>query len=205
MNIAQARRSVSIDNVTTALASKLFNYSFNCTELLSQALISHSLVEEKHLSNYHEAFNRLAFLGDSILLLIISELVFLNFPKGNESLLTNIKTAILNNETLGAFVIEKGVSKLIVLTKGEDKMNMRESQNKMSEVLKAICGAIYLDCNRNISKVKKVIRDFIKPILKNVFSANSQFVYYKKDKEKNKNKDKDDTGEDNESGFKCTK
>lgn len=161
-----------IGNEKIELFKKLFNYSFNCIDHLNQALISNSLVEEKHLLIYHDSFNRLVFLGENLLSLVISELVYFKFPKGNECVLTTLRTEILNNKTLGGLAIKQGVSWLIALTKGEEKMKIRENNNKIAELLKALFGAIYLDCNKDIDLVKIVILDFLQPILKEVFNAN---------------------------------
>ncbi len=132
------------------LADK-FNYKVTNEELFTKALSHRSYIHEnkfeKILSN-----ERLEFLGDAVLDLIVIEKLFHDQKDLTEGELSPIKSALVNEFKLSDFCQFTGVDKFLLLGKGEDKNGGRERSKNLSRVFEAIFGAIYLDSDYQKSK-----------------------------------------------------
>jgi ribonuclease-3 len=91
---------------------------------------------------------RIEFLGDSVLGLVIAKYLFERFPQQNEGFLTKLKTKLVNGEALAYFSKELGFGEYILMSRHiEDKCNGRNSTNILEDVLEAFIGALFLDFN----------------------------------------------------------
>jgi ribonuclease-3 len=117
---------------------------FNDISLLHQALIHTSFANEyKNLGVMHN--ERLEFLGDAILDLIISEYVFRKFPQFPEGELTKTRAIIVCEPTLARCAAELGIGEYLLLGKGEASSGGRERISILADSFEAIIGAIYMD------------------------------------------------------------
>ncbi|HEY3426029.1 MAG TPA: ribonuclease III, partial [Negativicutes bacterium] len=117
---------------------------FTDISLLHQALIHTSFANEyKNLGVMHN--ERLEFLGDAILDLIISEYVFRKFPQFPEGELTKTRAIIVCEPTLARCAAELGIGKYLLLGKGEASSGGRERISILADSFEAIIGAIYMD------------------------------------------------------------
>lgn len=124
----------------TELCEKL-GYHFEDASLLRTALTHPSYGEEKHVPHYQ----RLEFLGDAVLELVISDALFRRLTKIDEGKLTRIRAALVREETLGEIARELELGKYVSLSVGEERSGGRGKSSILSDVLEAIYAAVYLD------------------------------------------------------------
>lgn len=145
-------------SILTNLENKL-NYRFKNLELLKEALTHPSFYnkdeKDKLINN-----QRLEFLGDSILELIVSEYLFHKLSSFSEGELTKIKSIIVSKPTIAKWANHLSLGKYIVLGKGEDLTGGRNKLSILSDCFEALLGAIYLDSG--LKKAKKFTLSFIK-------------------------------------------
>lgn len=115
---------------------------FKNPELLKQALTHRSAVNENLRENHNE---RLEFLGDAVLELIVSEYLYQKFPDKPEGQLTNLRTALVRTETLAKIAEKLSVKNLLIISKGENRAGGRHNVSLLANAMEAVIGAIYLD------------------------------------------------------------
>lgn len=111
-------------------------------ELLEHAFTHSSYAFEHQLSYDNE---RLEFLGDSVLGLVVSDYLFNLFPKAREGVLSKHKSQIISRGILGKRAQEMGIGSLILLGRGEEIHGGRERPVLLGSALEAVVGAFYLD------------------------------------------------------------
>jgi len=131
--------------------SQIFDYHFKDERLLILALTHRSMG-----SNNNE---RLEFLGDSILGMVISSELFNRFPDEREGVLTRLRSSLVKGETLSEIAAELNLGEYIKLGSGELKSGGYRRASTLADVVEAIIGAIYLDSSADsgIGKVKEII------------------------------------------------
>lgn len=123
--------------------AKKFGVKFKNPDLLQQAVTHRSYLNEHR--NYRLDNNeRLEFLGDAVLELVITEYLYKNYPNP-EGDLTSWRSALVNGETLAKIARKLGTDKYLQMSKGEAKDKGRARQYLLANALEAIIGAIYLD------------------------------------------------------------
>lgn len=110
--------------------------------LLDRALTHSSYAFENQLSYDNE---RLEFLGDSVLGLVVSEYLYTEFPKAREGVLSKHKSQIISRGVLGKRAFEMEIGKLVLLGRGEELHGGRARPVLLGSALEAVVGALYLD------------------------------------------------------------
>lgn len=119
------------------------NYKFKNINLLKNALIHSSYANEVR-GNTHSN-ERLEFLGDSVLSIIVSEHIYTKFPNMPEGELTRMRASLVCEKSLCEFSRELGIGDYLKLGKGEDKNGGRERDSILADAFEAVLAAIYLD------------------------------------------------------------
>jgi ribonuclease III len=120
------------------------NLHFNNQALLEQAFIHRSFINENPRSQlYHN--ERLEFLGDAVLELIVTEYLYATYKDHNEGDLTAYRSALVNAVTLGQIGSDLSFNTYIKLSKGEAKDLHRARSSILADAYEALVGAIYLD------------------------------------------------------------
>ena len=88
---------------------------------------------------------RLEFLGDSVLQLIISSYIYKKLPKQNEGALSKLRSLVVCSDSLLSAASDIGLNKYIILGKGEELSGGREKKNIIADAFESLIGAIYLD------------------------------------------------------------
>ena len=127
---------------------KIINYKFNNKNLINEALIHSSYVSKKNNPN-NLNYERLEFLGDRVLGLILAEYFFKILPNAKEGVLNNYFQKSANQEFLAEYAKKINLSKFIKTQKGD---NLKDNDSVLSDVVEAIIGAIFLDTNINNCK-----------------------------------------------------
>lgn len=119
------------------------NYKFNNIKLLENALTHSSYANETHpLFGSNE---RLEFLGDAVLSVIVADYIYKNFPKQPEGELTKLRAALVCEKSLCQFSKELGVGEYLKLGKGEAANGGAQRPSLLADAFEAILAAIYLD------------------------------------------------------------
>ncbi len=124
-------------------AKKKLGVSFDDITLLVTALTHRSYVNE-HRRSTKEHNERLEFLGDAVLELVVTDYLFSNYDEP-EGILTSWRAALVRTESIGAAGEKLGYENLLRLSRGEKQGSPRARQQIMANAFEAITGAIYLD------------------------------------------------------------
>ena len=117
---------------------------FNNVDLLQQALTHRSYLNE-HKEYKLDHNERLEFLGDAVLELVVTEYLYNNYPDHPEGEMTNWRAALVNGEMLATISREIGIEEYLLMSKGEAKDIGRARQYLLANAFEAIIGAVYLD------------------------------------------------------------
>ena len=123
---------------------KITNIVFNDKKLLEQAFIHRSFINENPRTGLVHN-ERLEFLGDAVLELIVTEYLYSKYPHHNEGDLTAYRSALVNAVTLGEVASSLGFNDLMRLSKGEAKDVHRARSSILADAYEAFVGALYLD------------------------------------------------------------
>lgn len=121
-----------------------FDVDFNNEQLLFTAF-THSSYANDHREQILEHLERLEFLGDAVIELIVSDYLFKAFKELPEGELTKMRAAAVRAESLAELAIENNLQQFILLGKGEEQSNGRSRISLLCDVFEAFIGAIYLD------------------------------------------------------------
>ena len=119
-------------------------YEFKNKELLSLAM-SHSSFINEHRRGQCESNERLEFLGDSVLSVIISEYLYKNFPDLPEGKLTKIRAAVVCEKTLAILARRLEIGEVISVGKGEKMHGGNDRDSILADAFEALLAAVYLD------------------------------------------------------------
>ncbi len=122
---------------------KKLSLDFRQKEILREALTHRSYLNENP-SETRSHNERLEFLGDAVLELIVTEFLYRNYPNP-EGELTNWRSALVNAQTMGRIAEVIGIGDFLYLSRGEEKDTGRARAAILANALEAIIGAIYLD------------------------------------------------------------
>lgn len=157
-----------MDNQLNNLLKTNYDIVFNQVELLEQAFTHSSYVNE-HRNLHLEDNERLEFLGDAVLELIISRYLYTRFEKEPEGKLTKMRAAIVCEDSLSKFAKECSFDQFVMLGKGEENSNGRTRPALLCDLFEAFLGALYLD--QGLEKVVCFLRQVVFPKIKaGVFS-----------------------------------
>lgn len=116
---------------------KMLCYRFKDSSLLKRAL-SHRSVGEEHNE-------RLEFLGDAVLDMVITTELYRRFAADDEGTLTRLRARLVKKEALATIAKELNIGEHLFLGPGEVKSGARDRDSTLSDALEAVIGAIYLD------------------------------------------------------------
>ena len=154
-----------------ALEAKI-GYSFSDRSFLEEALTHSSYANElKAKKQTVQCNERLEFLGDSVLSVVVSEYLFDRFATLPEGELTQMRAMLVQSASLASYSREIGLGDYLYLGHGEEKNNGRERQSTLENAFEALVAAIYLDAGENGFDE---VRRFVLPIIKRFLADNSE-------------------------------
>lgn len=139
------------DDPLSRLEERL-SYRFRDRSLLEQALTHRSFANEQGLPGNYE---RLEFLGDSVLGFLASDWLFRRHPELSEGRLSALKSSLVSRPTLERRALELEVGPALLLGVGEERSGGREKGSLLADALEAILGAVFLD--RGVEAARRVI------------------------------------------------
>src|SRR5205823_10510009 len=127
-------------------AEKVLGYTFQNLDLLKESLTHASIADNRLNSN-----ERMEFLGDAVLDLVVCEALYLRFPEYLEGDLTKIKSAVVSRKTCAEISIETGLTDLLITGKGISSRDSLPS-SLSAAVYESIIAALYLDAGFEVVK-----------------------------------------------------
>lgn len=124
-------------------AREKLGVTFHDLELLITAFTHRSYLNE-HKKTVKEHNERLEFLGDAVLELVVTEYLYNNFDEP-EGILTNWRSALVRTESIGAAAARNGFEPLLRLSRGEKRGSDRAREQILANSFEAVVGALYLD------------------------------------------------------------
>lgn len=166
---------------------KSLNINFNNIELLDLAFHHRSYANEH--GNFLLNNERLEFLGDSVLGMVVATYLYDSMSDHPEGDLAKIKSVVVSEVTLSDIAVRIGVDKCLSLGKGEEHSGGRQKKAILADAVEAIFGAYYLDSG--FQKVEKLILNLLVPEIEKVwenrhhkdFKTMLQEMYQKKYKQ----------------------
>ena len=125
-------------------------YKFRNSLLLAEALTHPSLGHEAQ--RYHFDYQRLEFLGDAVLQLVITEYLFSHFQAEAEGQLTKLRSRLVSRDALRAHAAALDLGRYILMGRGEEASGGRERTSTLADAFEALIGALYLDGGLDVAK-----------------------------------------------------
>lgn len=136
-------------------------YTFKNSKLLQRAMSHSSYANEMRL---HEGSNeRLEFLGDAVLSIVVSDYIFKHFSHLPEGELTKLRASLVCEKSLYGFSRQLGLGDYLLLGKGEQQNGGRERPSILADAFEALLAAIYLD--GGMEQARQFVLRFVKPEL----------------------------------------
>lgn len=145
------------------------NFVFRDKGLLRQAFTHRSYLNENPGAGVGHN-ERLEFLGDAVLELVITEVLYAQFPEKPEGELTTLRAALVNSKMLSDVSTDLGFNDFLLLSRGEAKDTGRARQYILANTYEAFVGALYLD--QGYEEAKRFINETVTPKLVLVLEKN---------------------------------
>lgn len=146
---------------------KKTNFFFKDKNLLKQAFIHRSYLNENtHVGLHHN--ERLEFLGDAVLELVVTDFLFRKFPSHSEGEMTSFRSALVNAVTLSEVANDWGMGEYLLLSKGEAKDKGKARQYILANTYEAYVGALYVD--QGYDGAEKFIQESLLPKTEEIVS-----------------------------------
>ena len=153
----------------------IFGITIDNPVYFRQALTHPSYTKENNLS-YLENYERLEFLGDAVLKLAVSDILYKKFPDYQEGALSKIRSIVVSDNTLFKIASETGLCDLIILARHEAKQGLSHIESVCACAFEAVLGAFYLDgkFNQLVPFLKDILMPYILDVDKNFEKFNAK-------------------------------
>jgi ribonuclease III len=153
--VTEAPRLAGPEPLDTALGIRFRDQALRETALTHRSYAFEHGVEETN--------ERLEFLGDSVLGLVVTDMAFARFPDMPEGELAKLRAAIVNAQALADVARSLGLGELVRLGKGEEQSGGRDKASILADALEAVFGAVYLDLGLDEARV--LIERLFRPLM----------------------------------------
>src|SRR3990167_941977 len=136
-------------------------YTFLDKGLIEQAFTHRSYLNENRAAG-REHNERLEFLGDAVLELVVTEFLFAKYPEKPEGELTAYREALVNTVSIADAAGKLGMNEFLLLSRGESRDTGRARQIILANAFEALIGAIYLDSGYDAAKIFIAVQLFHK-------------------------------------------
>lgn len=126
------------------------HYKFRNSLLLAEALTHPSLAYESQKPHFDN--QRMEFLGDAVLQLIVTEELFRQFPDFTEGKLTKLRSRVVSRRALARFAMVIHLGDYVLLGKGEEATGGRRRLSTLADAFESLIGAVYLDAGVGAAK-----------------------------------------------------
>ena len=141
-------------------------YTFKDPELLERALTHKSYANENRVPYHNE---RLEFLGDTVLSLVVSEYLMKTCPDSTEGDLSRFRAAVVSEPALAIIAREIGIGGHLLLGKGEEQTGGRNKDSLLADCLEALIASVYLDSGKEAAE--SLVLRFFESVIKQTCST----------------------------------
>ena len=153
---------VNTENEHWQRLEEAFGYTFQEPALLAEALTHRSYANEHHSERLPDN-ERLEFLGDAVLDLVISQYLMINLPNSPEGELTRVRADVVSLPSLARLAKSLEIGSCLLLGKGEERSGGREKPSLLADALESLIGAVFTDGGFESAKV--VVLPLFVPLL----------------------------------------
>ena len=146
---------------------EIYGIKIDNPDFFQRALTHSSYTKEKELP-YDKNYERLEFLGDAVLKLLASSILYEKYPEYTEGNLSKIRSIVVSDNTLSKIAHEIGLCEHIILSKHEAKQGYANIESVCACAFEAVLGAFYLD--GKLDKLKPFLKNVLEPYIKEVDS-----------------------------------
>lgn len=156
---------------------KIIGYSFSDLSYLETALTHSSYTNEMRTKGIKAASNeRLEFLGDAVLEMVISEHLYSSFSRYREGALTKMRQQLVCEKTLAGIALSIDLGDYINLGNGEEGSDCRRRPKILADALEALIAAVYLDCKvKGSEEYKEVVLSLLGEEINNSAGQNTDY------------------------------
>lgn len=159
-------RVPAVDPSLLAALEDRIGYTFKAQSLVTRALTHSSWSNETGERNHHLLCNeRLEFLGDAVLSLVVSEYLFAAYPSYPEGDLTNMRKDVVCAEALARYARELGLGDCLLLGIGEKNSGGSDKVNILADAFEALLAAVWVDAGQG-SRAKEIVSAYLLPFVK---------------------------------------
>jgi ribonuclease-3 len=138
--------------------------------LLAEVLTHSSYVNESDATA--RSNDRLEFLGDAVLGMVIGSELYRMFPDASEGELTRMRASVVRGTTLAEAARRNGLGEHLVLGRGEESAGGRSRDSNLADMLEALIGAVYLD--HGVRQAQALVKRLLQPELREVMASGAQ-------------------------------
>lgn len=144
---------------------KIFGIKLSDNELFKKALTHSSYTKENNL-NFTDSYERLEFLGDSVLKLLTSDILFEMYPDFPEGKLSKIRSIVVSDMTLAKIFKSFNLETLLIVSKHDKKQGLTKNDSVCACAFEALLGAFYLE--GKLKSLRKFLKKTLKPYIEEV-------------------------------------
>lgn len=144
------------------------------TKIADEDLLREAFTHRSYLNESREKIasnERLEFLGDAVLEILVSEYLFHRFPEYPEGKLTLLRSSIVRTETLAKAAHTQSLGKYLRMSRGEEEHGGRTNESILANTYEAVIGALYLD--QGLSTVKSFLESTLFPYFEEIINNKS--------------------------------
>ncbi|MBO8430819.1 ribonuclease III [Spirochaetes bacterium] len=143
----------------------IFGICIENGDLYNAALTHPSYTKENNLA-YNSCYERLEFLGDAVLKLLISDMLYEKYPQAPEGEMSKIRSIAVSDNILAQICADVGLDKLIIVASHDEKLGIKKLESVKACAFEAVLGAYYLD--GKLSELTNFIKNLFPPYLNEI-------------------------------------
>lgn len=149
-------------NDKIAYLEKIIDADIDDPSLFIQALRHRSILADENYSP-EDSYERLEFLGDAVLDLIVTEIIFDLYPSANEGFLTKLRAKLVKGEALAKYANKLDLGSALVIGERAQGQGIQYSKSILADAFESIIGAIYIEMgyNKSFEFVDNIIRKYV--------------------------------------------
>ena len=151
-------------------AEEFLGLHFADHELLARALTHRSFAYEAGLEAA-DTNERLEFLGDAVLDLVVSDFLFLTYPELSEGELTRARARLVNTTTLARVAAQAGIGPLVRLSRDEKADGGNAKPSILADTLEALIGAVFLDLDLGLEEARDLVMRLLQAEMAEIVSG----------------------------------
>lgn len=169
-----ARAKNGADAVTPEL-ERLLGYRFKDRSLLMGSLMHRSYLQDRPEADGRASNERMEFLGDSVLSLVVNEYLYAHYADKSEGELTKMKSVIVSKSILSHYAKHHGLGSFILMSEHAYKAGVDETDSVLADTFEAIFGAVFLD--GGFEAARRCIRELLLSDVRGIFYSEKNINY----------------------------